>query len=360
MQSSLKYRPKRFSEVYGQEVSVRILVNSIRMDRVPKALLFSGLRGVGKTTLARLYAKALNCSAFLQANEPCCQCDSCLSAEACSHLSILEMDAASNSGVDNIRDLESILVQVIPHTYRVVILDEVHMLSKSAQAALLKTLEEPPKNTVFILVTTDPQRLEDTIRSRCLSMPLQALSEAEVASSVRLILDSEGKIYTDEFVETLSRLGGGSLRDVQQILDLMILAAGEGSLDVNLLKDSAGIISREEYGNLADVLDQRNLRFFLEEIRRWYAEGRDLKHLFIEGVPTLLRDLGIYLSGVKEGDVKLLSGLPYGSLSCNLTLSLADLKMLSREWEITMEYMRATSLPRVVWGMFAIKVSRSE
>jgi len=330
------------------------------MSRVPTALLFSGLRGTGKTTLARLYAKALNCPTFLKENEPCCQCESCVDAEALAHLSILELDAASHSGVDDIRDLESILAQVIPHVYRVVILDEVHMLSKSAQAALLKTIEEPPKNTVFLLVTTDPQRLEDTVRSRCLSMPLQALSEVDVAESIRFILDSEARVYTEEFVETLSRLGGGSLRDVQQILDAQIIAAGDGPLDVNLLKGAVGVISREEYGNLADVLDQRNLRFFLEEIRRWYAEGRDLKHLFIEGLPILIRDLGIFLSGVEEGQVNLLSGIPYRSLSSNLTLTLADLKMLSHEWEVSMNYMRYTSFPRVVWGMFAVKVCAGE
>lgn len=360
MQFSLKYRPRRFSEVHGQAASVRILANSIKMGRVPTAILFTGIRGTGKTTLARLYAKALNCATFLQEGEPCCQCDSCIDAEACSHLSILELDAASHSGVDDIRDLESILAQVIPHTYRVIILDEVHMLSKSAQAALLKTIEEPPKNTVFLLVTTDPQRLEDTVRSRCLSMPLQALSDADVAHNIRFILDAEDRVYTDEFVDTLARLGGGSLRDVQQILDAQVIAAGDGPLDVNLLKESAGVISREEYGDLADVLDQRNLRFFLEETRRWYAEGRDLKHLFIEGIPILIRDMGIFLSGVAEGDVKLLSGLPYGSLSCNLTLSLADLKTLSHEWEATMNYMRYTSFPRVVWGMFAVKVCAGE
>lgn len=356
MQSSIKYRPRRFSEVAGQDVSKRILVNSIRMGRVPTAMLFSGIRGTGKTTLARLYAKALNCPTFLQTGEPCCECPSCIDAEALSHLSILELDAASNSGVDDVRELETILAQVIPHTYRVVILDEVHMLSKSAQAALLKTIEEPPPNTVFLLVTTDPQRLEDTVRSRCLSMPLSTLSETDIARNIRFVLDQEGRGYTDEFVESLARLGGGSLRDVQQILDAMVVAAGDGPLEIDLLRESVGVISKEEYGDLADVLDQRNLRLFLEEIRRWYAEGRDLQHLFIEGIPVLIRDFGVFLAGVQEDQVKLRSGLPYRSLSCNLTLSLADVRMLSREWEITMEFMRYTSFPRIIWEMFAVKV----
>lgn len=357
-QSSIKYRPRRFSEVVGQEVSKRILVNSIRMGRVPTAMLFTGIRGTGKTTLARLYAKALNCPTFLQTGEPCCECDSCVDAEALAHLSILELDAASHSGVDDVRELESILAQVIQHTYRVVILDEVHMLSKSAQAALLKTIEEPPRNTVFLLVTTDPHKLEDTVRSRCLSMPLSVLPEGDIWRNIKFILDQEDKNYTEEFAEALARLGGGSLRDVQQILDAMMVAAGDGPLGVELLRDSVGVISKEEYGDMADVLDQRNLRLFLEEIRRWYAEGRDLHHLFMEGMPILISDFGLFLAGVPGDQVKLKSGLPYQSLSCNLTLSLADLQMLSREWETTMEFMRYTSFPRIIWEMFAVKVCR--
>lgn len=356
MQSSIKYRPRRFAEVVGQEVSKRILVNSIKMGRVPKAMLFSGIRGTGKTTLARLYAKALNCPNFLPAEEPCCECDSCRDADMVANFSILELDAASNSRVEDVRELDSILSQVIIHNYRVVILDEAHMLSKSAQAALLKTIEEPPKNTIFILVTTDPQKLEDTIRSRCLRMPLQPLSEADIYSNLRYIVEQEGLGYTEGFLRALARYGGGSLRDVQQILDAMIIAAGGENLDIDVLQGSVGVISRQEYGDLADVLDQRNLRLFLEEIRRWHREGRDLQYLFSEGIPILLRDFGVYLAGVTG--VELQSGIPLESLSCNLTLSLADLKMLSREWEITMEFMQHTSYPRIVWDVFAVKVCR--
>jgi len=355
VQLSVKYRPQRFAEVAGQSASVRILINSILMGRVPAALLFSGMRGVGKTTLARLYAKALNCPTFSEQQEICDQCESCVDASRGANQSILEFDAASYSGVEHVRDFEVLVKHTILHRYRILILDEVHMLSKSAQAALLKILEEPPPNTVFILVTTDPQRLEDTIRSRCLQMPLQPLSVADVASNVRSLLEREGHAAEDAFVENLALLGGGSLRDVQQVLERLMLAAQGGELSVNLLRDTVGIVSVEEYGDLADVLDQRNLPLFLKEISRWYWEGRDLVQLYIDGIPILLRDFSVYLSGLGP-EVSYLTGIPYESLSGNLTLSLEDVRRIDGLWEKSFEAMKYATYPKVVWELFATRV----
>lgn|GEM_PF-4745770 len=358
MQLSLKYRPKRFTEVLGQEVSKRILVNSIRMNRVPAAILFTGIRGTGKTTLARIYAKALNCLSFRELGDVCGVCKSCLEVDNGGHLSVLELDAASNSGVEDVRRLEQILDQVILHPYRVIILDEAHMMSKEAQAAVLKTIEEPPPRTVFLLVTTDPQRLKDTVRSRCLSMPLQPLTDAEVALNIKGILTAEGVPFTEDFVQALSRLGGGSLRDVQQLLDSLVMAGGGGPLDAQVLQEAAGVISTQDYGELADVLDQRNLRFFMREIERWHAEGRDLVHLFEVGIPTLMGDLFVFLSGAGQYGTTLVSGLPYESLSRNISMSVPDAKVVVREWEISMGFMRTTLHPKIVWEMFAAKVCR--
>jgi len=325
------------------------------MGRVPGAILFSGIRGTGKTTLARLYARALNCEDLISSGDLCGQCPSCRE-ETDTHPSIIERDAATHNGVDDIRDLNSLLQQVVLHRYRVVILDECHMLSKQAQAALLKILEEPPPNTVFLMVTTDPQKLESTIRSRCIQAPLRTLTSVDVATNVRNILQAEGKQYTEDFVEQLSMLGGGSLRDVQQLLEGLVLAAGDDVVGLELLRDSVGVISTQEYGELAEVLDHRNLRFFLQEIRRWYSEGRDVRFLFMEGIPVLLRDFMIFLSGVPAGTVEMHTGLSYGSLSCNLRLQLSDVRRVAHEWEVTMEFMRYTLNPVVIWSMFAAKV----
>jgi len=355
MQYSVKYRPSTFAQVVGQEVAVRILRNSILMNRVPSACLLNGIRGTGKTTLARIYAKALNCENFALTGDLCGTCPSCQES-ADSHPSIIERDAATYNGVDDVRDMEQLVNQVVIHRYKAIILDECHMFSKSAQAALLKMLEEPPPHVIFMLVTTDPQRLEDTIRSRCMQMPLKGLNPPEVAHNVRGILDSEGVSYTEEFVDSISRLGGGSMRDVQQILEGMVLAAGDATVDVSLLRDSVGVISAEEYGDLADVIDRGNLRYFLTEVRRWEAEGRDLKFLFNEGIPNMLRDFMIVLSGIPENDIFLLSGLKHSSIACNLTIGMDGVKRCLREWEVSEEFMRYSSDPRVIWSMYAAKV----
>jgi DNA polymerase-3 subunit gamma/tau len=354
MQYSVKYRPATFAQVVGQHVTCRILVNSILMDRVPAAILFAGTRGTGKTTLARLYARALNCENFQSARDLCGTCPSCREA-ADSHLSILERDAASYNGVDDVRDLAGILHQTVIHKYRVLILDECHMLSKQAQAALLKQVEEPPSQTVFLLASTDPQKVEDTLRSRCLSAPLRVLNSKEVADNMKMILNSEGRQYTEDFVQHLSLLGGGSLRDVQQILESMVLAAGDGIVDANLLRDSVGVISKDEYGQLAEMLDRKDLRLFLENIRRWHSEGWDLPQLFMEGIPVLLRDFSMFLAGVRPEDVECLSGLTFDSFSRNLRLGLSDVDRLVREWEVTVEFMKMTPNPMVLWSMFAVK-----
>jgi DNA polymerase-3 subunit gamma/tau len=355
MQYSVKYRPQRFAHVVGQEVAKRILVNSIYMNRQPVACLFNGVRGTGKTSLARLYAQALNCENFTQQGDLCGVCESCLSG-ASSHPSIIERDAATYNGVDDVRDLELLLNQCRLHAYRVLILDECHMLSKQAQAALLKLLEGPPPNTVILLVTTDPQKLETTLRSRCLQLPLKVMTPEEIAVNLRRILQSEGLAYDESVVDAVSRQGGGSLRDAQQVLEGLVLSSGSGVLDESSIKGLGGVITLSEYRGMAEVLDRRDLRMFLEEIRAWEKSGSDLKLLYEMGVPQLLRDFMIVASGIPEGSVQLNTGLSYAAVRNNITLSREDIKRMVSEWEVTSEHMRYTTLPRVIWSMYAAKV----
>ncbi len=359
MQLSIKYRPTNFSGVVGQSVTKRILVNSVLMDRVPQAILLSGIRGIGKTTIARIYAAALNCLQFSENNDACGSCPSCIEVRNGTNSSVLEIDAASYSGVDHVRELEGLVNQVAEYERRVIIIDEVHMLSKAAQAALLKLIEDP-KRTVFILVTTDPQKLENTVVSRCLNLALMPISDAEIAQNVRMICAAENAQVSEEFVQLLSRLGGGSLRDVLQILDQMIIAAGSGNLDVNLLREAAGVITTAEYGGLADALDQKNVRFFMEEIARWYTEGVDLAHLFVEGVPVLLRDFTVFLSGIQDEGVPLLTGLPHASLSANISLSMREVKQIGEAWSNYVDLMKRSADPKVIWELFAVKVCCDE
>ena len=353
---SRKYRPKTFSEVFGQSVSSKILINSILMDRVIKTMLITGIRGTGKTTLARLYGKALNCDSFSVNNDVCCNCQSCLEAQNGSHPDILEFDAASHNGVDFVRDLEVLISQKPNYKTRVIIFDEAHMFSKQAQAALLKLLEECSSHLQFILVTTNPEALIDTVRSRCLSMPLRSLTPLDVENNIKYILKSEGLRCADGFIETLSRVGGGSLRDVQQILDQCILAAGNDLLTSKYLEESVGIVSVDQYRKLAAVISRLDPKISLENVNKWYRDGTDLELLFSEGIPNLLRDFSMVLSNCYYEDMYMITGLDASLIKNKLTLSYDQVKMILDRWEDFIDMMKSSSQPKLIWELFLIQI----
>src|SRR6478672_128018 len=220
-----RYRPRRFSEVKGQDHVVRALRNAVINQREGHAYLFSGPRGTGKTTSARILAKVLNCERPVD-GEPCCECASCLAVEAGTSFDVHELDAASNNGVDAMRDLIERTMLGTPGRRRVYILDEVHMLSKAAEAALLKTLEEPPEHVVFVLATTDPQRVSPTIRSRTQHLQFHLLPSDELEAHVRWVIEDAGLDVSDEAIEVVVRQGAGSARDVLSALDQVVAAGG--------------------------------------------------------------------------------------------------------------------------------------
>jgi len=333
-----------------------MLQNSISLNREVKAMLLTGIRGTGKTTLARIYAAALDCTSFSDNSDVCGICPSCLESINGTHPDIIEYDAASNNGVDFIRDLNDLIGQIPSYSRRIIIFDEAHMFSKQAQASLLKILEEPPKQLTFILVTTDPDKLEDTVRSRCLSMPLRAISGKDIGLNISDILEQEGKQYTEDFVSTLSLTGGGSLRDVQQILDQCILAAGEGIVDSSYLESAVGVVSVRQYKALAPILCSLDIKKGIEAVERWYNEGYDLEILFRDGVPNLLRDFMIVLSGAYSENITLLSGIPEDVIRKRLTLSFEHVKLISGKWETLLELMGGTHHPKIIWHMFMINI----
>ena len=220
-----RYRPRRFAEVRGQEHVVKALRNAVRDDRVGHAYLFSGPRGTGKTTSARILAKVLNCTNPVD-GEPCCVCDSCKAVEAGTSYDVHELDAASNNGVDSMRDLIEKASLGTPGRHKVYILDEVHMLSKAAEAALLKTLEEPPPHVVFVLATTDPQKVSETIRSRSQQLHFRLLPADTLEAHVRWLAADAGLTIDDAAVEAVVRLGGGSARDTISALEQVVAAGG--------------------------------------------------------------------------------------------------------------------------------------
>ncbi|HTH05944.1 MAG TPA: DNA polymerase III subunit gamma/tau, partial [Ilumatobacteraceae bacterium] len=221
-----RYRPRRFSEVKGQEHVVRALRNAVINHREGQAYLFSGPRGTGKTSSARILAKVLNCE-NPQDGEPCCVCESCVAVERGTSYDVHELDAASNNGVDAMRDLIEKASLGTPGRHKVYILDEVHMLSKAAEAALLKTLEEPPPHVVFVLATTDPQKVSETVRSRTQHLQFHLLPVDVMEDHIRWLAGDAGIDLSDDALQSVLRQGGGSARDTVSALELV--AAGGGS-----------------------------------------------------------------------------------------------------------------------------------
>ena len=246
-----KWRPRKFAELVGQEHVVRALTNALDTGRMHHAYLFTGTRGVGKTTIARIFAKSLNCERG-QSADPCGECSVCTAVDEGRFVDLLEIDAASNTGVDDVREvIENAQYAPSRGRFKVYLVDEVHMLSKNAFNALLKTLEEPPPHVKFLLATTDPQKLPVTVLSRCLKFNLKRLLPEQISGQMRHILAAENIAYEDSAIGELARAADGSLRDGLSLLDQAI-AYGGGTLHADDVRTMLGSVAR---GQVLGVLD---------------------------------------------------------------------------------------------------------
>ncbi|MBN8945920.1 MAG: DNA polymerase III subunit gamma/tau [Rhodanobacter sp.] len=246
-----KWRPRKFSELVGQEHVVRALTNALDTGRMHHAYLFTGTRGVGKTTIARIFAKSLNCERG-QSADPCGECSVCTAVDEGRFVDLLEIDAASNTGVDDVREvIENAQYAPSRGRFKVYLVDEVHMLSKNAFNALLKTLEEPPPHVKFLLATTDPQKLPVTVLSRCLKFNLKRLLPEQISGQMRHILGAENIAYEDSAIGELARAADGSLRDGLSLLDQAI-AYGGGALHADDVRTMLGSVAR---GQVLGVLE---------------------------------------------------------------------------------------------------------
>jgi len=269
-----EWRPKVFGDVIGQEHITTTLINEIKAKRIGHAYLFSGTRGTGKTTCAKIMAKALNC-VDLKDGEPCNECHMCKKIDAGLSLDVIEQDAATNNKVDDIRDLVE-EVQYPPHEgkYKVYILDEVHMLSTGAVNAFLKTLEEPPEHVVFILATTDPQKLPVTILSRCQRFDFKRIRYKDIEKRLRLIATDKGVYAEDRSLELIARISDGAMRDALSIMDQAI-SMGEGKLDYMDILDMLGLSGQENLFRLSEAMLNKDVKESIRILDDVVEGGKD-------------------------------------------------------------------------------------
>jgi DNA polymerase-3 subunit gamma/tau len=293
-----KFRPQVFEDVVGQKPIVQTLQNAIQMDRIGHAYLFSGPRGVGKTTTARILAKGLNCEKGPTVT-PCNVCPSCQEIASGKSIDVFEIDAASNTGVDNIRELrENAKYAAARSRYKIFIIDEVHMLSTSAFNALLKILEEPPSHVVFIMATTERHKVPATILSRCQQFIFRTISPAEIQAHLRQIADREGVKIDDRALGYLVRAAEGSMRDAQSLLDQIISFSGQDVVDEDV-RDVLGFIPSDILDRSIDSLANRDSRSLLENVGIVVDQGLNLQQYVREFIGRV-RDLLVIKLGLPE------------------------------------------------------------
>ena len=292
---SLKLRPQRFDEVVGQTHVTRTLQNAIGLDRVAHGYIFSGPRGVGKTTTARILAKVLNCK-NPKDNNPCGTCVNCTEITQGSNLDVQELDGASNRGIDEMRDLRE-AVKYPPNNskYRIYIIDEVHMLTREAFNALLKTLEEPPPHVIFIMATTDAHKVPATILSRTQRFDFKHISINDISEYLKQILESENIKYDTDGIRLIAQKADGSLRDSLSLLDQTIAYASD-ALDVETIRDVLGIIKENVFLNIIQTIEKRDHKEVIHQLNQLIDAGYAISD-FISGFNDFLRNCMIQKTG---------------------------------------------------------------
>jgi DNA polymerase-3 subunit gamma/tau len=285
---ALKYRPQTFDDLIGQEVVSETITNSIKADKIPNAYLFTGIRGIGKTTIARIVAKTLNCSNGIE-NKCKVKCDNCDSIASSNHIDVLEMDAASKTGVDDVRDLiEFSRYGPTSAKYKIFIIDEVHMLSKQAFNALLKTLEEPPEYLKFIFATTEIKKIPITVVSRCQRFDLSRIKSSELFEFIKKIKDKENGKVTDDALKLIVKISEGSVRDALSLLDRALLSLDENiELDLNAAQKIFGYFDKSQLIDLFELILKGEETKVINIYRKIYDQGVEPK-VFINDFLELL------------------------------------------------------------------------
>lgn len=302
-----RYRSQTFDDVVGQDPITQTLKNAIESGRVAHAYLFSGTRGVGKTTMARILAKALNClSVKGPTTKPCCKCDSCVSINIGEDIDVVEIDGASNNRVDEIRELrENAIFRPARSRYKIYIIDEVHMLTVSAFNALLKTLEEPPEHVKFIFATTEPNKVIATIQSRCQRFDFSNISPKAIAEQLKWILKQEKIEYEEDLILPLARMANGSMRDGLSLLDRLI-STGIAPLGAKLLEDFLGRPNAEKVQTLIEEIGNGNAAGTLVAIEELTCTGLGEVQV-VDAVIEQMRDLLVIKSAGTDTNLLILT-----------------------------------------------------
>ncbi len=312
-----KYRSQTFDDVIGQDPIAQTLKNAIRTDRVAHAYLFAGTRGVGKTTMARVLAKALNClSADAPTTKPCCKCDSCIAIHIGEDIDVIEIDGASNRGIDEVRQLrENAIYRPARCRFKIYIIDEVHMLTIPAFNALLKILEEPPSHVKFIFATTEPNKVIATIQSRCQRFDFSNIGPGQIAGQLKFVLEQEKINYEEDLILPLAKMANGSMRDGLSLLDRLI-SVGVEPLSVSLLEEFLGCPNSEKIWNLIAQIGAGDAAGTFAAIEDLINTGISEVQI-VDSLVDYMRDLMVVKSTGAESELLILTG-PQRKQACEL------------------------------------------
>ena len=357
-----KYRPKQFNDIVGQQSVVRTLVNAIKLKRTHQAYVFSGSRGIGKTSIARIFSKALRCPNVVERDGllfSCDQCADCHEIAAGSSVNVLEIDGASNNGVDNVREIRE-NAKFLPSSghYKIYIIDEVHMLSSAAFNALLKTLEEPPEHVVFIFATTESHKIPETILGRCQRFDFKRVTVAQITDRMKEVLGTEKIEYDQAALNLIARAAEGSMRDALSILDQVISFSGM-KVSATAVRESIGLIGTELVHALFKNVLERNAKAALAIVQDAFNQGVDLKVL-LKSLIEMNHALLLMKAGVEHPDthfnddeIKQLRGL------IDLR-ELEEVELLFQVFHHGLDWLSRAAQPKLIFDLLVVKTSLAE